>query len=137
MATSKVNTIDDTASELLDEVIPTIEMPIKTLDHQRRRLSWSQTPGMPPAPDEDSPEPGTPPNSTPTAHATHIRTQKTSPRKKRIVLNATDHLVLMRLCGEHRQDHRQGNIMKFWDLIADLFETDTGMLYTTIITTYY
>ena len=39
MATSMVDTIDDTASELLDEVIPTIEMPIETLDHSRRRLS--------------------------------------------------------------------------------------------------
>jgi hypothetical protein len=137
MVTSMVDTSDDTASELLDEVIPTIEMPTETPDRWRRRLSWSQTPGMPLAPDEDSLELGTPPDSTPAAPATHIRMQKASPRKKRIVLNAADHLVLMRLCGEYRQDYRQGNIMKFWDLIADLFETDTGKLYTTIITIYY
>ena len=137
MATSMVDTNDDTASELLDEVIPTIEMPTETLDRWRRRLSWSQTPGMPPAPDQDSPEPGTLPDSTPAAPPTRVRTRKASPRKKRIVLNAADHLVLMRLCGEHRQDYRQGNIMKFWDLIADLFETDTGKLCTTIITIHY
>jgi len=52
MATSMVDTI-------LDEVIPIIEMPTETPDRWRRRLSWSQTPGMPPAPDQDSPEPGT------------------------------------------------------------------------------
>jgi hypothetical protein len=102
MATSMVDTINDTTSEVLDEVIPTIEMPIEALDRQRRRLSWSQTPGMPPAPDQDSLEPGTLLDSTPAASATYIRMRKTSPRKKRIVLNAADHLVLMRLCGEHR-----------------------------------
>jgi hypothetical protein len=102
MATSMVGTINDTTSKVLNEVIPTIEMPIETLDGLRRRLSWSQTPGMPPAPDQDSPEPGTPPDSTPAASATYIRMQKSSPRKKRIVLNAADHLVLMRLCREHR-----------------------------------
>jgi hypothetical protein len=108
-----VDTLDDAASELLNEVIPTIEMPTESPDRWRRRLSWSQTPGMPPAPDQDSPEPGTPLDSTPAAPATNIRMRKTLPRKRRIVLNATDHLVLIRLCGEHRQDYRQGNIMKF------------------------
>ena len=49
MASSMVDTSDDTASELLDEVIPTIEMPAETLDRWRHRLSWSQTPEMPPA----------------------------------------------------------------------------------------
>jgi hypothetical protein len=102
MATSMADAIDDTASELLDEVIPTIEMPTETPDHWRRRLSWSQTPRMPSAPDEDSPEPGTPLDSTPAAPTTHIRVRRTSARKKRIVLNAADHLVLMRLCREHR-----------------------------------
>ena len=127
------DTLNDTTSEVLDEVIPTIEMPIKALDRQRRRLSQSQTPGMPPAPDWDSPEPGTLLDSTPAAFATYIRIRKTSPRKKRIVLNAADYLVLIRLCGEHRQDYRQGNIIKFQDLITDLFKTDTSKLYTTII----
>ena len=101
MAASVVDTINDTISEVVDEVIPTIEMPIEALDRQRRCLSWSQTPGMPPAPDQDSPEPETPP----AASATYICIRKTSPRKKQIVLNATDHLVLIRLCGEHRQDY--------------------------------
>jgi hypothetical protein len=137
MATSMADAIDDTASEQLDKAIPTIEMPTETLDRWRRRFSWSQTPGMPSAPDEDSPEPGTLLDSTPADPTTHIRVRKTSLRKKRIVLNAVDHLVLMRLCGEHRQDYRQGNIMKFWDLITDLFETDTSKIYTTIITIYY
>jgi hypothetical protein len=113
MAASIVDAINDTTSEVPDEVIPTIEMPIETLDRCRRCLLWSQTPGMPPAPDQDSPEPETLLDSTPAASTTHIRRQRTSPRKKRIVLNAADHLVLIRLCGEHRQDHRQGNIMKF------------------------
>jgi hypothetical protein len=137
MAASMIDTVDSPASALPDEVIPTIEMPTETPDRWRRRLSWSQTPGMPLAPDQDSPEPGTLFNSTPAAPATNIRMRKTSPRKKRIVLNAADHLVLMRLCGEHRQDYRQGNIMRFWDLITDLFETDTSKLYTTTTTTYY
>jgi hypothetical protein len=130
MAASMIDTVPD-------EVIPTIEMPSETLDRWRRRLSWSQTPRMPPALDQDSPEPGTPLNSTPAALATNIRIRKTSLRKKRIVLNAADHLVLIRLCREHRQDYRQGNIMKFWDLIIDLFKTDTSKLYTITITTYY
>jgi hypothetical protein len=130
MATLMIDTVPD-------EVIPTIEMPSETPDHWRRRLSWSQTPRMPPALDQDSPEPGTLLNSTPAALATNIRIRKASLRKKRIVLNAADHLVLIRLCGEHRQDYRQGNIMKFWDLITDLFKTDTSKLYTTTITTYY
>jgi hypothetical protein len=106
MATLMIDTVPD-------EVIPTIEMPSETPDHWRRRLSWSQTPRMPPALDQDSPEPGTLLNSTPAALATNIRIRKASLRKKRIVLNAADHLVLIRLCGEHRQDYRQGNIMKF------------------------
>jgi hypothetical protein len=38
MATSMVDTVDDTASELLDEVIPTIEMPAELPGHRRRRL---------------------------------------------------------------------------------------------------
>jgi hypothetical protein len=118
MAASMIDTVPD-------EVIPTIEMPSETPDRWRRRLSWSQTPGMPPALDQDSPEPGTLLNSTPTALATNIRIRKTSPRKKQIVLNTADHLVLIRLCGEHRQDYQQGNIIKFWDLITDLFKTDT------------
>ena len=105
MATSMADAIDDTASEQLDKAIPTIEMPTETLDRWRRRFSWSQTPGMPSALDEDSPEPGTPLDSTPADPTTHIRVRKTSPRKKRIVLNAVDHLVLIRLCGEHRQDY--------------------------------
>ena len=106
MAASMVDAINDTTSEALDEVIPTIEMPYETLDRRRRRLSWSQTPGMPPAPDQDSLELGTPPDSIPAAPATCIRMRKASPRKKRIVLNAADYLVLMRLCREHRQDYR-------------------------------
>jgi hypothetical protein len=41
IAPSMVDTINDTASEALDEVIPTIEMSIKAPGRQRRRLSWS------------------------------------------------------------------------------------------------
>lgn len=103
MAASMVDAINNTTSKVPDEVIPTIEMPIETLARCRRRLSWSQTPGMPPVPDQDSPEPETPLDLAPAASITHIRGRKTSPRKKRIVLNAANHLVLMRLCGEHRQ----------------------------------
>jgi hypothetical protein len=40
---------------------------------------------MPPAPDKESLESETPLDSTPEAPATHIRTRKTSLRKKRIV----------------------------------------------------
>ena len=136
MAASMVDAINNTTSEALDKVIPTIEMPYETLNRRRCRLSWSQTPGMPPAPDQDSSDPETPLDSPPATSITHISIQKTSPRKKRIVLNAADHLVLMRLCGEHRQDYQHSNIMKFWELIADLFETDTGKL-TSIINTHY
>jgi hypothetical protein len=105
MAASMIDTVDSPASALLDEVIPTIEMPTETPDRWRRRLLWSQTPRMPLAPDQDSPEPGTLFNSTPAAPATNICIQKTSLCKKRIVLNAVDYLVLIRLCGEHRQDY--------------------------------
>jgi hypothetical protein len=97
-----IDTVDSPVSALPDEVIPTIEMPTETLDRWRRRLSWSQTPRMPLAPDQDSLEPGTLFNSTPAAPATNIRIRKTLLRKKRIVLNAIDHLVLIRLCGKHR-----------------------------------
>jgi hypothetical protein len=38
IAALMVDAIDDTTSEVLDEVIPTIEMLIETLDRLRRRL---------------------------------------------------------------------------------------------------
>ena len=123
-----------------DNVIPSIEVPIEMQTRpQARHVSWSPTPGMPEAPDSDSPTPQLEPSTrssadieprsstAPTASATKNYAKRASKKQKRVVLTTADHLVLMRLCGEHRPDYRQGNITNFWDLIEALFEEDTGI----------
>lgn len=89
------------------------------------------TPGMPIAPNVDSPTPESSPkparDSSLEESNTQTPTQKPSTRKKKqVVLNDSDCLVLMRLCGEHRLDYRLSNITHFWNLIAQLFEANTG-----------
>ncbi|KAI9743825.1 MAG: hypothetical protein M1818_002559 [Claussenomyces sp. TS43310] len=77
-----------------------------------------------------------PSHGTPTPNATPSMASNTTPngtpgeasktRKPRITVTEHDHLVLMRLCVEKKEEMREGNKMGFWNSIRLGFKDVTG-----------
>lgn len=54
--------------------------------------------------------------------------ETTKSRKPRITVTETDHLLLIRLCVQHKEEMREGNKMAFWNTIRQGFKEAAGTI---------